>query len=88
MIGLVETDGARTVFGNRDIVEYLEEELHLYSDFGPSSAQNTWGCALLSAYPIVRSERYESLSSVLNFQSLILPSPEGELACLVSADLQ
>jgi len=34
------------------------------SDFGPSVLKHTFGCALLSAYPIVES------------QQLVLPSPE------------
>jgi hypothetical protein len=62
--------------GNRDFVEYIAEELHFYSDFGPSTAQNTWGCGLISAFPIERVDR------------IVLPSPEGELACLIDADLR
>jgi len=75
VIGLVETDCSRSFLGNRDFIEYLSEELHFYSDFGPSTAQNTWGCGLLSQFPIVRSSR------------IVLPSPHGELACLIDADL-
>jgi endonuclease/exonuclease/phosphatase family metal-dependent hydrolase len=72
----VETDTSRAFFSNRDVVEFVTEELGFYSDYGPSTATNTWGCALLSAYPILRSSR------------IILPSPEGELACLIDADLE
>jgi len=76
VIGMVETDCTRTWIGNRDVVEYIGETLHFYTDFGPSTAQNTWGCGLISQFPIVRSDR------------IILPSPEGELACLIDADLR
>ena len=75
VVGLLETDIARPFFGNLDLVEYLSEELAMYSDFGPSTADNTWGCALLSRFPIVRVNR------------IILPSPDGELACLIDASL-
>lgn len=47
----------------------------MYSDFGPSTLNNTWGCALLSVYPILHVERW------------MLPSPEGELACILDATL-
>lgn len=52
VVGLVESDTLRPFTGNRDIVEYLQESLHMYSDFGPSTMNETWGCALLSVYPI------------------------------------
>jgi hypothetical protein len=54
-------------------VQYVAEKMHMYSEFGPSTRENTWGCALLSTYPIVQRNR------------VILPSPEGELACMVDA---
>jgi len=76
IIGMVETDSARHFMGNRDIIEWLADELHYYSDFGPSTAENTWGCALLSVYPIIRVDR------------VVMPSPEGELACLINADVK
>eukprot|EP01121_Diplochlamys_sp_Union-15-3_P004478 TRINITY_DN14671_c0_g1_i1.p1 TRINITY_DN14671_c0_g1~~TRINITY_DN14671_c0_g1_i1.p1 ORF type:complete len:569 (-),score=54.17 TRINITY_DN14671_c0_g1_i1:70-1776(-) len=75
VVGLVETDVARPCMGNRDVIEWLEEELQMYSDYGPSTLNHTWGCALLSAYPIVRVTREN------------LPSPEGEIACLIDATL-
>ena len=40
VIGMVETDATRTVMGNRDVIEWLAEELHYYSDYGPSTATN------------------------------------------------
>eukprot|EP01126_Amoeba_proteus_P036592 TRINITY_DN3736_c0_g1_i20.p1 TRINITY_DN3736_c0_g1~~TRINITY_DN3736_c0_g1_i20.p1 ORF type:complete len:636 (+),score=110.02 TRINITY_DN3736_c0_g1_i20:266-2173(+) len=74
-IGLVESDALRPFTGNRDIVEYLEEHLHMYSDFGSSTMNDTWGCSLLSVFPIVRADRYNQ------------PSPDGEIACLIDASL-
>jgi len=73
VIGLLESDLTRIITGCRDFLEYLEVELNMYSDFGPSTAKSTWGCGLLSAFPI------ESAAHI------ILPSPDGELACLIDA---
>lgn len=75
VIGLVETDLMRIFSGNRDVVEWLETELHMYSDYGSSTLNHTWGCALLSAFPILRAHHIN------------LPSPEGENACLIDAEL-
>jgi len=75
VVGLVESDTLRPFTGNRDIVEYLQESLHMYSDFGPSTLNETWGCALLSVYPIIRSDRENQ------------PSPDGEIACLIDATI-
>jgi len=72
---LVETDTTRPFNTNWDIVEYLEEALHMYSDYGPSTLNETWGCALFSYFPIVRADRE------------VLPSPEGENACLIDATI-
>jgi hypothetical protein len=36
---------------------------------------DTWGCALLSVFPIIRADRYNQ------------PSPDGEIACLIDASL-
>jgi hypothetical protein len=76
VLGILETDGMRTLIDNRDITEWLADKLHWYSDFGPTSATNTWGCAFLSAYPIEHLDR------------IVMPSPEGELACLTDALLR
>lgn len=76
ILGIVESDLSRIMIGNRDIVEFFESELQMYSDFGSPTRDSTWGCALLSVYPIIRSNR------------IILPSPEGELACLIDATVQ
>jgi len=75
VIGMVETDTTRLFNGNWDVVEYIAEELHMYSDYGPNTMNETWGCALFSAYPILSSKR------------IALPSPVGEIACLIDATL-
>eukprot|EP01126_Amoeba_proteus_P029655 TRINITY_DN2928_c0_g2_i14.p1 TRINITY_DN2928_c0_g2~~TRINITY_DN2928_c0_g2_i14.p1 ORF type:complete len:431 (-),score=77.53 TRINITY_DN2928_c0_g2_i14:118-1410(-) len=75
VISLVETDTMRPFNGNHDLVEHLQNHLHYYSSYGPSTMNDTWGCALLSAFPIVRVENVN------------LPSPEGEVACLIDATL-
>jgi PGAP2IP, second transmembrane domain len=72
VVGLVESDNGRGFLGNKDYVEFIGAELGFYTEYGPSTAQNTWGCAL---FPIVRVNR------------VVLPSPEGELACLTDADI-
>jgi len=73
VLGILESDTTRTVSSNLDVVEFLAESLNMYSDYGPSTAKNTWGCGLLTSFPI------ESLKRI------VLPSPEGELACLIDA---
>ena len=76
VVGLLESDLSRIVNGNRDLVEYLGYQLSLpFTDFGPTTKDSTFGCAMLSKYPIVYSRRY------------ILPSPDGELACLLHAKI-
>jgi endonuclease/exonuclease/phosphatase family metal-dependent hydrolase len=75
VIGLLESDISRIFTGNRDLMEYLAAYLHYYSDFGPETRENTWGCGLLSLYPILRADH------------LLMPSITGELACAVDATL-
>lgn len=73
IIGLLESDTERVVMGNRDVVQYLAESLNMYADYGPSTRDHTWGCAMLSKYPILKSTHF------------LLPSPNGELACAIHA---
>eukprot|EP01116_Phalansterium_solitarium_P016235 TRINITY_DN3731_c0_g1_i1.p1 TRINITY_DN3731_c0_g1~~TRINITY_DN3731_c0_g1_i1.p1 ORF type:complete len:918 (+),score=269.31 TRINITY_DN3731_c0_g1_i1:101-2854(+) len=75
IIGIVETDGARIFLENNDFTEYLGGALHFNTDYGPATSTMTWGCAMLTVFPILRSER------------IVLPSPFGELACLIDADV-
>ncbi|GAA5953754.1 hypothetical protein JCM3765_006958 [Sporobolomyces pararoseus] len=76
VIGLLESDVHRIVGGNRDITQYISESLHMpYVDIGPSPSKNTWGCALISKFPILSSSHH------------LLPSPSGELAPAIYATL-
>lgn len=75
VIGLLESDTHRTVFGNRDLTQYLAERLNMYADIGPGPDKHTWGAAMLSKFPIINSTHH------------LLPSPNGELAPAIHAVL-
>lgn len=75
VVGLLESDLARPFNENWDLVDWLSHRLGMNADYGISTLNNTWGCALLSTYPIIQSHR------------ILLPSPQGELACLIDATL-
>lgn len=75
VVGLLESDTQRIIMGNRDPTQYIAEELGMYVDFGPGPNKHTWGCALLSKFPIVNSTHH------------LLPSPVGELAPAIHATL-
>ncbi|KAJ7931407.1 Frag1/DRAM/Sfk1 family-domain-containing protein [Mycena leptocephala] len=75
VIGLLETDLHRLVFGNRDLTRVLVEEMGYYVDTGPGPASHTWGAVLLSKFPIINSTHH------------LLPSPNGELAPAIEAVL-
>lgn len=75
VLGLLETDLHRFVYGNRDLTRYMAEEMGYYVDIGPGPNQHTWGAALLSKFPIVNSTHH------------LLPSPNGELAPAIHATL-
>lgn len=75
VVGLLETDQQRIIMGNRDSTQFLAEELGMYVDYGPGPNKHTWGAALLSKYPIIKSEHH------------LLPSPVGELAPAIHATL-
>lgn len=76
VIGLLETDTQRITMGNRDLTNKLAHDLNMYADFGPGPNKNTWGCVLLSKFPIINSTHY------------LLPSPVGELAPAIHAVLK
>ncbi|CAO3619371.1 unnamed protein product [Mucor hiemalis] len=75
VVGLLESDTMRIIMGNRDWAQSIAEELGYYVDFGPASMKHTWGCLMLSKFPILKSEHH------------LLPSPVGELACAIHATL-
>ena len=75
VVGLLETDNQRIIMGNRDPTQVLAEELGMYVDYGPGPNKHTWGCALLSKFPILNSTHH------------LLPSPVGELAPAIHATL-
>ncbi|KAG9315095.1 Frag1/DRAM/Sfk1 family-domain-containing protein [Chiua virens] len=75
VVGLLETDLHRTVYGNRDLTRVAAEELGYYVDLGPGPNMHTWGAALLSKFPIIHSHHH------------LLPSPHGELAPAIEAVL-
>ncbi|KAK4053362.1 Protein cwh43 [Microbotryomycetes sp. JL221] len=75
VIGLLESDVHRIVGGNREMTQYIGSSLGMYADIGPGPNQHTWGCALLSKFPILNSTHH------------LLPSPNGELAPAIHATL-
>lgn len=75
IIGFLESDTQRVIMGNRDLTQQIAEELGYYADFGPGPNQHTWGCCLLSKFPILNSTHH------------LLPSPVGELAPAIHATL-
>ncbi|KXG48690.1 Endonuclease/exonuclease/phosphatase [Penicillium griseofulvum] len=75
VIGFLESDNQRIIMGNRDVTQYIAEDLGYYADFGPGPNKHTWGSALLSKFPIVNSTHH------------LLPSPVGELAPAIHATL-
>lgn len=75
IIGLLETDTERLIGGNRDFTEKIAHDLGMYVDYGPGPNKHTWGCALLSKFPILKSSHH------------LLPSPVGELAPAILATL-
>jgi len=75
VIGLLESDVQRIITGNRDLGQALAEPLGYYADYGPGPSKHTWGCTLLSRFPILNSTHH------------LLPSPVGELACAIHATL-
>ncbi|CCH44178.1 putative membrane protein [Wickerhamomyces ciferrii] len=75
VVGLLESDTQRIIMGNRDLTQKLGEDLNMYYDFGPGPNKHTWGCALLSKFPILNSTHH------------LLPSPVGELAPAIHATL-
>ncbi|KAJ2162221.1 Protein cwh43 [Coemansia sp. RSA 552] len=75
VMGFLESDTERIIMGGRDWTQRVAEELGYYVDYGPSPRKHTWGCAMISKFPITNSTHH------------LLPSPVGELACAIHATL-
>ncbi|KAJ2001443.1 Protein cwh43 [Coemansia thaxteri] len=75
VMGFLESDTERIIMGGRDWTQRVAEELGYYVDYGPSPRKHTWGCAMISKFPIINSTHH------------LLPSPVGELACAIHATL-
>ncbi|KAJ3734145.1 hypothetical protein DFJ43DRAFT_1170983 [Lentinula guzmanii] len=75
VVGLLETDLHRNVYGNRDLTRLIIEEMGYNVDLGPGPNSHTWGAVLLSKFPIINSTHH------------LLPSPHGELAPAIEAVL-
>ncbi|KAF9067240.1 Frag1/DRAM/Sfk1 family-domain-containing protein [Rhodocollybia butyracea] len=75
VVGLLETDLHRTVYGNRDLTRVIIEDMGYNVDLGPGPNSHTWGAVLLSKFPIINSTHH------------LLPSPHGELAPAIEAVL-
>ncbi|MBY9000029.1 MAG: endonuclease/exonuclease/phosphatase family protein [Candidatus Heimdallarchaeota archaeon] len=52
IIGLQECDPTRISGGNMDVVRFFASNLNMYSYYGPKTVTNTYGCAILSKFPI------------------------------------
>jgi endonuclease/exonuclease/phosphatase family metal-dependent hydrolase len=78
VVGLVESDLMRPLTGQRDLGRLIAAELptKYYVDYGPPPRRHTWGCTLISRYEILRSQHFS------------LPSPDGEIACAILAEIK
>ena len=55
VLGLLETDLHRFVYGNRDLTRVMVDELGYHVDLGPGPNKHTWGAALLSKVCMAKS---------------------------------
>ena len=76
VVGLLESDTMRPIGGNRNVLTYMEKRLSMHGIYGPRPSDHTWGCSMLSKYPIV------------SYKSHLIPSPVGELACAIHATIR
>ena len=58
ILGLQECDPTRISGGNLDVVRYFASKLNMYSYYGPKTVTNTYGCAILSKFPISNTESF------------------------------
>ncbi|CAK4121401.1 unnamed protein product [Aphanomyces euteiches] len=78
VIALQESDSMQSGSGANDFTDFLAVSLGMYSYAVPRTDQDSFGCSLLSTFPI-------DLSRTLG---TILPSPNGENACMQHVTLQ
>ncbi|MHA2255006.1 MAG: endonuclease/exonuclease/phosphatase family protein [Candidatus Heimdallarchaeaceae archaeon] len=64
ILGLQECDPTRISGGNLDVVRYFASALNMYSYYGPKTVTNTYGCAILSKYPITNAYSFFAYSDV------------------------
>ncbi|MHA2100898.1 MAG: endonuclease/exonuclease/phosphatase family protein, partial [Candidatus Kariarchaeaceae archaeon] len=74
IVGLQETDTLRMSSANRDVTEWLGNDLRMHSYLGPSTRDSTFGNSILSRYDFASTS------------TEILPS-DGELAVLQSTTI-
>ncbi|MBF0237541.1 MAG: endonuclease/exonuclease/phosphatase family protein [SAR324 cluster bacterium] len=55
LLGLQESDTNRVISSNYDLVRWLANKLGMYSYFGPKTKDNIYGVALLSKYPLEKT---------------------------------
>lgn len=73
VVGLLETDTQRITMGNRDLTSKLAHDLNMYADFGPGPNKHTWGCVLLSKFPIVNSTHHYCPLQLGNLRQPFMP---------------
>ncbi|KAG2375181.1 hypothetical protein C9374_010185 [Naegleria lovaniensis] len=73
VIGLQQSDTNRISASNNDLLEYLSFYLNMYEYYGPSLREGSFGCSILSAYPLEDRAFY------------LLPSNDSEQAVMVKA---
>ncbi|CAI5512212.1 unnamed protein product [Closterium sp. Naga37s-1] len=71
---LQESDTMHMIHGNVDMVQYLATWLGMHAWSSPPARHQSWGCAILSRFPLLSASPSQSL-----------PSPHGELACFQHA---
>ncbi|MCG3221068.1 MAG: endonuclease/exonuclease/phosphatase family protein, partial [Candidatus Heimdallarchaeota archaeon] len=64
IIGLQECDPTRISGGNLDVIRYFATKLNMYSYYGPKTVTNTYGCAILSKFPISNAESFFMYSDI------------------------
>ncbi len=70
ILSLQESDGNRISSTNVDLVQWLAHKLDMYVYFGPDSSEMIYGVALLSKFPLEKTETY-TLTSVEDQRVLV-----------------